>query len=126
MRILLAALVTAALAVSAFASAHAANSATNDNLTAGMLYTSCLQLDAAGSDDGLCNMYFRGLTDGLFVMEQMNLSHKPTCMPDNTAVDVAGARRYFNRWMATHPQNAGNSAGLIAAMSVIYAFPCPR
>jgi hypothetical protein len=104
--------------------AQANNAVTNDDLTAGKLYTSCVQLDAVGSDDGLCNMYFRGLTDALFVMAQMNLSHRPTCMPENTAIDVAEARRIFNRYMATHSGAAQHSAGLMAAFAIFEAYPC--
>lgn len=107
-------------------SAFAQNSTTNDTLTAGAFYSACLASDATGSDDGLCNSYFRGLTDALFVMEQMNLSHRLTCIPTQTAVSVEDARRMFNRWMTAHPENAANSAGLIAATAVINSFPCPK
>lgn len=105
-------------------SAMAQNAVTNDTLTAGTLYSGCLASDATGSDDGLCNTYFRWLTDGLFVMEQMSLSGRRTCMPEREAVSVADARRMFNRYMTTHPQDAGHSAGLISAMAVIQSFPC--
>jgi hypothetical protein len=104
--------------------ATAQNAVTNDTLTAGTLYSGCLASDAVGSNDGLCDTYFRGLTDGLFIMEQMKLSSLRTCMPEKEAIGVADARRMFNRHMVDHPEDAGHSAGLIAAMAVIRSFPC--
>jgi hypothetical protein len=105
-------------------SAVAQNAVTNDPLTAGMLYSVCLASDATGSNDGLCDIYFRGLTDGLFVMEQMSLIGQRACMPEKEAIGAADARRMFNRHMTAHPEDAGHSAGLITAMAVIRSFPC--
>ena len=106
-------------------SAIAQNATTNDSLTASTLYSVCRDSDTTGTNDGLCNTYFRGLTDGLYVMEQMHLHGRRTCMPGGEAVSNADARHMFNGYMATHPQDAGRSAGLIAAMAVILSFPCP-
>ena len=119
-----AAILTSLLLVSTNAGAQ--NAITNDTLTAGTLYQGCLASDALGSDDSLCNTYFRGLTDGLYIMQQMSRAQKPTCMPSTTAVSVADARRFFNRWMTQHAETAGNSAAVVAAMAVIGAFPCSR
>jgi hypothetical protein len=105
-------------------SAMAQNAVTNDPLTAGMLYSFCLASDATKSNDGLCDIYFRGLTDGLFVMEQMGLVGQRTCMPEKEAIDAVDARRVFNGYMTAHPEDASHSAGLIAAMAVIRSFPC--
>jgi hypothetical protein len=105
-------------------SATAQNAITDDPLTAGTLYSACLASDATKSNDGLCDIYFRGLTDGLFVMEQMNLVGQRTCMPEKEAIGAVDARRMFNRHMTAHPEDAGHSAGLIAAVAVIRSFPC--
>ncbi|MGH7014142.1 MAG: Rap1a/Tai family immunity protein [Stellaceae bacterium] len=114
------------LALASTASAQQQSPISNDNLTAGLLYKACLLSDATGSNDQLCNMYFRGLTDGLYIMQEMSRGGKPTCMSDDTPISVPDARRFFNAWMTTHTDAASHSAGLIAAFAVFNAFPCQK
>ena len=121
---LIAILLFAVLLFATTSSAQQPNKTTNDTLTAGLLYQACMTSDATGSDDGICNSYFRGLTDALFVMQQMARSQRPTCMPNETAVSIPEARRQFNRWMTIHSDAAAHSAGLIASFAVISSFPC--
>jgi hypothetical protein len=104
--------------------AQAQNLTATGTLTAGSLYKTCLSSGALGADYDVCNVYFRGLVDALFIMQEMNLAKKPVCMPGDASISVEDARRFFNRWMTLHPGNASNSAGLVAAMAVIGAYPC--
>jgi|SRR6516162_5284519 hypothetical protein len=74
----------------------------------------------------VCGTYLLGLTDALFVMQSLARESQRTCMPANTAVAVAEARRIFHDWLVRNPQHAENTAGLVAAMAIVNAYKCSR
>jgi hypothetical protein len=55
-----------------------------------------------------------------------SLLHKGTrtCLPVDEAISVQNARITFESWLREHPNTAANSAGLVAAMSLVYAHKC--
>jgi hypothetical protein len=103
----------------------------NDTFTASSLYAACTHTvrDANTPKDHefleqVCTTYFRGLTDGLFVMQSLASNGTRTCMPSNNAISIQEARVIFEGWLQSHPNVASNSAGLVAAMSLVYAHKC--
>lgn len=102
-----------------------------DSFTAASLYAVCTHSvsDATTEKDRedletICTSYFRGLTDALFVMQSLHEQGTRTCLPINTAISIQEARTTFEGWMREHPNTATNSAGLVAAMSLVYAHKC--
>ena len=112
--------------------AHAQEKPSNDTFTAGSLYAVCSHSVATANTpkdheylETVCTTYFRGLTDALFVMQSLADQGTPTCMPRNEAIGIQKARVLFETWLRNHPSAANNSAGLVAAMSLVYANKCP-
>jgi hypothetical protein len=102
-----------------------------DSLTAASLYAICTHSvsDANTAKDHqeletICTTYFRGLTDALFVMQSLQDQGTRTCLPTNEAISIQNARVTFEGWLREHPNAAANSAGLVAAMSLVYAHKC--
>ena len=113
------------------AGAVAQTSITTDSLDASKLYAICNHKVAGTptakdlSDlDTICVSYFRGLTDGLFMMQSMFDAKMRTCLPTQTAIDVKDAQQAFRAYIEKNPKFLKNSAGLVAAMSLIVANPC--
>lgn len=107
-----------------------------DNLTAGLLYRAC---NASGAPDShlrdmaaqTCAMYFRGLTDGLWLMQTIRDSKDTAaaeayagCLPGGSPIPTSEAIREFQLFLKEHPQAAGNSAALVATMGIMRAHPC--
>jgi hypothetical protein len=102
-----------------------------DTFTAASLYAVCTHTvsDANTPKDHeeletICTTYMRGLTDGLFVMQSLEDKGTRTCLPVDAAISVQDARVTFEGWLREHPNTATNSAGLVAAMSLVYAHKC--
>jgi hypothetical protein len=103
----------------------------SDTFTASALYAACTHSvkDANTPKDKeyleqLCTTYLRGLTDGLFVMQSLAGKGTRTCLPLNEAIGVQEARMVFESWLRSHPNAVSNSAGLVAAMSLVYSHNC--
>ena len=112
-------------------SANAQEKLTHDTFTAASLYAACTHSvsDANTAKDHeyletVCTVYFRGLTDALFVMQSLADRGTRTCMPRSEAIGIQEARVDFENWLVGHPNTAGNSAGLVAAMSLVYTHKC--
>lgn len=92
-------------------------------LTADQLHRLCTTnaLDAA---EGTCNSYFLGLTDGMYLMQELTDIHRSPCMPTEVAIRISDARRLFETYLRSHPQLATNSAGLVAGTAIATAFQC--
>lgn len=115
------------LALLIAATANSAGSAqTNDRLTAGSLYTLCLNVGGKQGDDAdvLCSTYLRGITDAAFIMQSLARRGTRTCLPEESAIELAEARRAFVQWVDAHPETLKNSAGLVATMSLVYSHRC--
>ena len=106
-------------------------SLTQDRFTAKVLDSICSPdqqepAQAREQAEALCGTYMLGLTDALFVMQSLARESQRTCMPTNTAVAVAEAKRIFHDWLVRNPQHAENTAGLVAAMAIVNAYKCSR
>ncbi|MGH6879036.1 MAG: Rap1a/Tai family immunity protein [Rhizomicrobium sp.] len=103
----------------------------NDSFVASSLYAACTHSvsDAKTKADQeyleqTCTTYLRGLTDALFVMQSLQARGTATCLPTDQAISVQEARSVFETYLRDHPQVASNSAGLVAAMSLVAAHHC--
>jgi hypothetical protein len=126
MRILaLAVALLSTMATSAFA-----GQPSTDAFKAAVLYTACTYSVPGTPDDGdkfieqTCEAYLRGLTDALFFMQAAARKSIPTCMPEQSSVTVTDARRIFVSWLDAHPDQAANSAGVVAAFAILNAYRC--
>jgi Ssp1 endopeptidase immunity protein Rap1a len=109
----------------------AAQSVSNDTFTAGSLYSACTHnvsnvktKEDIESLELICNVYLRGLRDALFVMQSLANRGQRTCLPWEEAIDLTEARRVFQAYLQAHPQSIADSAGLVAAMSLVAAYKC--
>lgn len=109
-----------------------ARTTSNDTFTGRSLYSACTHnvSDANTKEDiefieQICTGYLRGLTDALFVMQSLTNVGQKTCLPRDQAISVAEAREVFQTYLRGHPQAISNSAGLVAAMSLVAAYKCP-
>lgn len=76
--------------------------------------------------DGMCESYFRGLTDGLFLMKA-SLDHGDAgCLPSESPISEAEAKGDFELFLRDHPDAAKNSAGLVATFAIMRAHPCSK
>jgi hypothetical protein len=103
----------------------------SDTFRAPSLYAVCTHSvsDATTAKDHedletICTSYLRGLTDALFVMQSLHEQGTRTCLPIDAAISIQDARITFEGWLREHPNTATNSAGLVAAMSLVYAHKC--
>jgi hypothetical protein len=103
----------------------------HDTFVAASLYAACTHSvkDANTAKDHeyleeSCTTYLRGLTDGLWIMQSLANDKTRTCLPVEEPIGVQEARVTFETWLQGHPGAARNSAGLVAAMSLIYAHKC--
>jgi Ssp1 endopeptidase immunity protein Rap1a len=101
-----------------------ARSATTDSLTAGTLYLGCKASGTIPSTDSVCEAYFRGLTDALFMMQVLVEKRQPTCLPSNAPIANADAERIFEKGMVDHPQSMASSAGVVSAIAIVSAYKC--
>ena len=111
------------LAVLIVSIAHDAKAEDKPSLTADQLHRLCATaaLDAA---EGTCTSYFLGLTEGMYLMQEMTDSHRSPCMPTEVAIRVSDARRLFENYLRSHPQFATKSAGVVAGTAIATAFQC--
>lgn len=103
----------------------------NDTLKADMLYSVCnppAGIDKATLDSysDLCEIYFRGLTDGLFMMRSFIDNGNGGCLPTDTPISNAEAKGDFELFLRDHPEAAKNSAAAIASIAIMRAHPCPK
>lgn len=121
-----------------FSNAHAQMFGhSTDQLTAGKLYATCNQPETANAQlrdlaAQTCALYFRGLTDGLWLMKEIEDSRgTPTgdvwvgCLPAASPLSTAEAEGDFELFLKDHPQAIGNSAALVATLGIMRAHPCP-
>jgi len=99
----------------------------NDTFKAIVLYHACnppVGADKATRDfaEQTCQVYFRGLTDGLFMMTT-NLG-KTGCLPAESPISNAEARHQFESFFKEHPEAAQNSAAIVASYAIMKAHPC--
>lgn len=119
------------LVPSMFAFAQSKGVLTNDTLTASMLYQMCAHSSretpqAHEFAEQTCISYLRGMTDGMAVMQGLFDNGTSVCLPSGAPIDVPSARRIFTEWLKSHPETGDKSAGLAAAFSIIWAFPCKK
>ncbi len=74
--------------------------------------------------EATCTVYLRGLTDGLFMMQILASKQRAACFPITAAIDVSEARRLFELWLASHPDQSVNSAAVVAFTALASAYPC--
>jgi hypothetical protein len=103
----------------------------NDTMKAELLQAACnapSSMDKVTRDLAaeLCNAYFRGLTDGLFLMKTFSDDGNAGCLPSGAPISNAEARGDFELFLKDHPEAAKNSAALIAVYGIMRAHPCPR
>lgn len=101
----------------------------NDTLTARALISLCEPIPNQSKGDlqkaeDECIAYVHGLTDGLFMMQELANHSMTPCMPKEQAIDVGTARRLFSTYLKAHPQTLDNSAGLVMGIAVTQAYPC--
>ena len=80
---------------------------------------------AKGHDQQICAGYLRGLTDAMYVMQVLAEKGQKTFLPEDRAIGFSEAREVFENYVRSHPQSIANSAGLVAAMSLVVAHRCP-
>jgi hypothetical protein len=102
---------------------------TNDTLTASALFDICAHASKETKQahefaEQTCISYFRGMTDGIAVMQGLRDGGTPVCIPSGTPVDVARARKLFTDWLRSHPEKGDSSAGLAATFSIVWAYDC--
>lgn len=103
----------------------------NDFFKAEMLDSVCNPPTSAAKADKesaaeVCGLYFRGLTDGLFLMKT-SLDHGDAgCLPSESPISEAEARGDFELFLRDHPEAAKNAAGLVATFAIMRAHPCQK
>ena len=114
-----------------FLTMRPAHPQSNDTFTAASLYAACTHSVKNANTpkdheflEQICTTYLRGLTDALFVMQSLASRGTRTCVPTNEAIGIQEARMTFEAYLQSHPSAASNSAGLVAAMSLVYAHAC--
>lgn len=115
-----------------FSVAAMAQSTSNDTFTAASLYSACTHNVSVAKTkediefiEQICAGYLRGLTDAMYVMQVLAEKGQRTCLPEDRAIGVSEARDVFENYVRSHPQSIANSAGLVAAMSLVVAHRCP-
>jgi hypothetical protein len=100
--------------------------ATKDTLTASELFSICTTEAKQAHEfaEQTCVAYFRGMTDGMAVMQGLRDGGSPTCLPSGAPIDIPRARQIFTDWVRSHPEKGGSSAGLAAAFSIVWAYSC--
>lgn len=71
-----------------------------------------------------CDVYIRGFTDGLFMMQEFQTNSMKPCFPPNQPVSDQAAKQLFSAYLRRRPSAADNSAGLVLGMALHDAFPC--
>ena len=99
------------------------------NLTAGQLGQMCAMSATAAQHerdiaDSICAAFLLGLTGGMYVMQQLADRAQSPCMPKEGSLRIPEAKGLFENYLRSHPNFAGNSAGLIAALAIANAFSC--
>lgn len=100
-----------------------------DRFTARALISLCEPIPGQPKDDlqkaeDACVGYVHGLTDGMFMMQELVAHSMAPCMPKEQALDISEARRLFSAYLKTHPQTLENSAGLVMGMAIAQAYRC--
>jgi hypothetical protein len=103
----------------------------NDTFKAEALYAACNGILVTGSTQAdretaetICAVYFRGLTDGLYVMQSLTSKGWRICMPPEQPISVLEARAFFEKWLRQHPEALQNSAALVASMPLATSYEC--
>jgi len=103
----------------------------NDTFKAEFLQSTCNP--PAGTDQAtresaavICEFYFRGLTDGLFLLKTSLDKGDAGCLPTVSPISTAEARGDFELFLRDHPEAAQNSAAIVAFFGVMRAHPCPK
>ena len=74
----------------------------------------------------ICESYFRGLTDGLFLMKSFIDSGNAGCLPADSPISTGEARGDFELFLRDHPEAAQNSAAIAVGFGIMRAHPCPK
>lgn len=119
------------LTLSGFSANAQIGGPSNDTFKAGLLHSACNPppaTDQSTRDLALqtCEMYFRGLTDGLFLMKTFQDGGNAGCLPTNAPISDTEGRGDFELFLRDHPEAAKNSAGLVAVFGIMRAHPCAK
>lgn len=103
----------------------------NDTFKAEALHTVCNSPSTAAKADkdladGICESYFRGLTDGLFLMKTALNHGDAACLPTESPISASEAKGDFELFLRDRPDTAKNSAGLVATFAIMRAHPCSK
>lgn len=128
-RAVLAGAVTLA-ALSMFSASAQVGGPSNDILKADILYTACnppsdTKQSVRDTAALTCELYFRGLTDGLFLMKAFVDKGNAGCLPTDTPISNAEAEGDFSLFLRDHPEARENSAAIVAVFGIMRAHPCP-
>ena len=122
--------VTMLCSATAIAFAQGPGQPSTDSFKASALYTACTHSGngAPNADDKFneetCDRYLLGLTDALFIMQVVSRKSLQTCMPEQSSITPADARKIFVSWFKAHPDEAVHSAGIVAVHSILNAYEC--
>jgi hypothetical protein len=129
---ILALAVSGLIGASTLAFAQGLGQPSTDSFKASSLYMACTH-SASGTPDAddkiidiTCEAFLRGLADGLFFMQAAARKGMHTCMPEESPVSQAEARRLFVSWVNAHPDQMVNGAGVVAAVSILTAHKCAK
>ncbi|MGA7675852.1 MAG: Rap1a/Tai family immunity protein [Rhizomicrobium sp.] len=122
--------VVALAALSVFSASAQVGGPSNDILKADILYTACnppSDTNQSVRDTAAltCELYFRGLTDGLFLMKAFVGKSNAGCLPTDTPISTAEAEGDFALFLRDHPEARENSAAIVAGFGIMRAHPCP-
>jgi hypothetical protein len=122
---------SAAAVVVMLACGNARAAVSNDTFKAEALYAACNGILPPGSTQAdreeaetICAVYFRGLTDGLYVMQSLASKGWRICMPPDQPISVPEARAFFEKWLRQHPEAWQNATALVASMPLVTSYEC--
>ena len=93
------------------------------------LFSLCEPLGSQSADqiesaNLLCDTYLMGVADGMFILKAAQANGEGMCAPLDSPISTSRARELFVEYVREHPEANTYSAGIVAPMSLIRAYPC--
>ena len=73
-----------------------------------------------------CVAYIRGLTDGLYLADNMAGAADRWCPPNDAVPDVDQSVLIVQKYFQDHPEHLSRNAGTVATLALYLAFPCKQ
>jgi hypothetical protein len=88
------------------------------------LCEACVSAGKGTVKSDFCNLYLKGISEGLFIGQDVTSQGLKTCLPENEALDVRQTRAIVEKFMREHPERLNQKAGSLVFEALVQAFPC--